>query len=234
MTHTPGQEFGNLQQYDDLCARLYTDPDLEPGTRELALAMAWAQLRDPTRHTTNDSLMRRVGFLLGRDRMGRWRHSQLFADDAPRYEPPRAVHSGSCVGPRVRPYRARGAPPPPAPTGPLVCGDRAQISVRERSPVTGQIVKVHWYCRRHAKHADTVREHLARAGEPPPPLPNKGGRLPRYFTPKGLAKIYASVRPGWEPPIYGLCADDWPSDGLPVLVPKRPRLSLVVMEASDD
>jgi hypothetical protein len=232
MIATPEQESGDLQHFDDLVARVYDDKDLDPGTRELAHALAWLQLRDPARHDTSDSIVRRVGYLLGRDRVGRWRHQQLFADDAPRYEKPRAMHHGQCLGPRVHPYRPRGAPRPPAQPGPLVCGDRGQISVPERSLVTGQILQVHWFCRRHADHAKHVRARVAQAGDPPPPVPNTGGRLPRYFIPDAFERIYATMRPGWQPPIYGLCADDWPREGTPILVPKRPRLSLVVTDES--
>jgi hypothetical protein len=235
VSRSPEQELGDLQEYDDLCARIYADADLDPGTRELAQAMAWLQLRDPARHGPEESFLSRVGRLLGRDQLGRWRHRELFSKDAPRYEPPRPMWSSyrACEGPRVRPYRRRGDPPPPPSPGPLVCGANGQVRVPERDLVTGQITRVHWFCSRHAEHADRVQAQIARAGEPPPPLPNAGGRLPRYFKPEGLIKVYEWARPGWKPPFHGICADDWVLDGTPVLIPKRPRLALVGTEAID-
>jgi hypothetical protein len=223
------KEFGDLQAYDDLCARVYTDSEIPHGTRELAVATAWLNCRDPARHTTSESTSRRLAHLLGRDRTGHAPYRTLFAADAPRYERPRQWwgHEGSCEGPRVRAYRPRGgAPVTQTAPGPLVCGDRARIMVEEWNMVTGRIERLHWFCRRHAEHADRVRAQVS-VGNPPLPVPNTGGFLPRYFRPEALVKIYARCRPGWNPPVYGLCRDDWPT-AEPMLVPKRPRLALVV------
>lgn len=235
-SRTADDELGDLQQYDDLCARIYADADLDPGTRGLAQALAWLQLRDPARHETGESLLGRVGQLLGRDERGCWRHQELFSNDAPRYEPPRTWWTGygRCEGPRVRPYRARGAPAPAPERGALVCGANGRHRVPEHDLVTGRITRVHWYCRRHAEHAERVEAQIARAGDPPPPVPNTGGRLARYFNAEGLVKVYAWARPGWKPPFYGICADDWVLDGTAVFIPKRPRLAVVGTEGLVD
>ncbi len=241
-------ELGDLQAYDDMVARLYSDAEMPVETREFALALTWLNLRDPDRHTTKEKTTRRLRRLLGRTKAGESRFRQAIAADAPRYEKPREwwVGNGSCEGPRMRPYRPRrrepptesihtevmylgpGAPPQELPEpGPLVCGNRAQISVAEHDMTTGQISIVHRFCTRHKEQADRVREQLAAGGEPPPPIPNAGGFLPRYFLEPALIKLYGECRPGWKPPIYGVCRDDWPT-ATATLEPKRPRLALVV------
>lgn len=244
-------ELGDLQAYDDLAARLYGDVEMPPGTRELALALGWLNLRDPARLTTSETNTRRLRRLLGRANAGESRFTKLIAEDAPRYEKPRSwwAGNGSCEGPRMRPYRPRRPgpptgtvdtaiillgsspqPPPPSDPEPLVCGVKGQIQIAERDMATGQIGIVHWFCRRHKEHADRVRRQLAARGDPPVPIPNIGGFLPRYFLEPALITLYTKCRPGWQPPIYGLCRDDWPT-ATPTLKPKRPRLALVAETA---
>jgi hypothetical protein len=92
---------------------------------------------------------------------------------------------------------------------------------------------VHWFCTRHKDHAIRVRAQVERAGEPPVPVPNVGGLLPCYFK-APWERMYASMAPHWEPPIYGLCADDWPTTPEAAqLVPKRPRLRLIIGDLVD-
>lgn len=238
----------DLRRYDDLCARLYADKRFPPGTRELALAMAWAGLRDPERP---GNAARRVARLLGRDSVGRWRHKELFAGDAPRYYPGVGNGAGRCEGPRLRPYRPRTPKPDPGITNlhePMsydgrggavptsqalnrpdpgnVCGAAGSIRVPEYDLVSGWLRADHWFCRRHKEHADRVRAQIETAGERPEPIPNVGGLLPCYFVSESWERLYSWARPGWKPPYYGVCADDWPTPGHTV-VPRKPRLSLV-------
>lgn len=48
------------------------------------------------------------------------------------------------------------------------------------------------------------------AGEPPAPIPNTGGLLPCYYK-ADWEKVYSYASEHWEPPTYGVCADDWPT-----------------------
>ncbi|WP_370973679.1 hypothetical protein [Amycolatopsis sp. cg9] len=229
------REFADLQHHDDLVARIYAD-QLPTEVRELALALAWVNLRDPARHAPDAaSSLTRAALLLGRDELGRWRHKLALAADAPRYEPGREhqLRSGmTCQGPRVRPYRPRSAVAASVPQSPpgtrLVCGNHATISVEERDLATGHIVALHTFCRRHHDDADRVRLQLDARGEPlDPPIPNTGGWLPRYFALDPLQRLYRWARPGWTPPPAGLCRDDWPTSDVRFL-PRRHRLALVV------
>jgi hypothetical protein len=222
------EEMADLQAYDDLAARVYGAGDVDAGTRELALALAWLQLRDPERETTTNSVMRRVCKLLGKDAVGRWRALELFAADAPRYEMPSAFRawSGPCAGPRLRAYRPRrGAPP--ADGGPRVCGTTGSIRVREWDLESGHVVNVHFYCRRHEAEAKRVEGQIAAGGKPPArPWPNTGGRLARYFDRAALVEVYRRTRPGWEPPAEGLCVDDWPAGKARVVRSRGRRLAV--------
>lgn len=113
-----------------------------------------------------------------------------------------------------------------------VCGAHGTIEVTERDMVTGWETS-RWFCSRHKNRAREVRAQLAARGEPPEPVPNTGGLLPRYFA-ADWAVIYArhcerSWTPrmlGWEPPYHGVDADEWPTPGK-TLIPRRPRLAVV-------
>ncbi|MEV2259157.1 hypothetical protein AB0J13_10915 [Streptomyces anulatus] len=108
-----------------------------------------------------------------------------------------------------------------------VCGANSRYRVLEKDPTTGWVT-AHWFCRRHQGHADRVTEQLrAQNDAAPAPLPNKGGLLPCYFKAdwEKVYRHYASRL--WEPPVHGLCADDWPSpDRGPVVKKGRMRLVL--------
>jgi hypothetical protein len=254
--------------HDELQAAIWNDErGLPPGTREVALAMAWVLHREPE-HPPGGGFWKRVRELLGNDgRLTRdghgWRLHDLIAGDAPRYEAGN-WHLGSrgCEGPRLRPYKARRpawmdrclvsehhphvgdcrypevygdisdyAPERDGRDG-SVCGSHGTISVAERDMVTGWETD-HWFCSRHKDRAREVKAQLAARGEPPEPVPNTGGLLPRYFA-ADWAVIYArhcerswTVRMlGWEPPYHGCDADEWPVPGK-TLIPRRPRLSVV-------
>lgn len=109
-----------------------------------------------------------------------------------------------------------------------VCGAHATIEVVERDMLTGWET-ARWFCRRHLDRAREVKAQLAARGEPPEPVPNSGGLLPRYFA-GDWAKIYGQhcekAFRAWSPPYYGVDADEWPVPGK-TLIPKRPRLAIV-------
>lgn len=114
------------------------------------------------------------------------------------------------------------------------CGNRpASIEVPEYDMATGQVRRVFWFCTRHKDHADRVRTQLAALGDPPPPVPNKGGLLPCYFKPEAIEQCYRWADPRWEKPYYGICANDWPVPGRDI-VPKRPRLALIIGGRDED
>jgi hypothetical protein len=201
--------------------------------------------------------------LMGANDRGRPRYKDAVAADAPRYEPPNTWPYAACEAPRIRvrePQRAvttiecalphhphLGECRPvkrirnseespvwkPAPVG-AVCGGSAnpELKVVERDLRTGWET-VHWFCTRHKDHAARVRAQVERAGEAPVPVPNKGGLLPCYFK-ADWAKMYAKCDEYWTPPMYGLCADDWPTTPEAAqLVPKRPRLRLIIGDLVD-
>jgi hypothetical protein len=91
-----------------------------------------------------------------------------------------------------------------------VCGAGSHHRVLEKDPITGWVT-AHWFCNRHKDHAARVAEQLREQNEQAPePVPNTGGLLPVFFK-ANWEKVYRHYRPHWTPPVYGLCADDWPS-----------------------
>lgn len=159
-----------------------------------------------------------------------------------------------CDAPRLRPYRPRPYAPrdTPDPTLPVpaelhpkpativhtypgykpprdwrtedgVCGAGSHHRILEKDPRTGWIT-AHWFCNRHREHADRVRDQVrAQNEQAPPPIPNRGGLLPSYFS-ADWETVYRRYAPHWEPPTYGLCADDWPSPGEPPRPHRRLRV----------
>lgn len=111
--NTAADELDRLTKWDDLVARIYDDSRMRPGVREVALAMAWALERGPTARP-GEKFWTVVRKALGYDAIGRWRLSELIAEDAPRYEEPGfySLGKGPCEGPRLRPYRPRPHPRP--------------------------------------------------------------------------------------------------------------------------
>lgn len=236
--------------HDELQAAIWNDErHLPPGTRETALAIGWVLHREPEHR---DELWKRVKQMLGHDGW-HWRLHEYIAGDAPRYDPGNwHLEGAECEGPRVRPYKPRQPEPdrclvsdhhphlgdcqftivygegPPPQRDNTVCGAHGTLRVVERDMVTGWET-VHYFCRRHLERAREVRAQLAARGEPPEPVPNKGGLLPRYFA-GDWAKVYGKhcekAHQTWTAPYYGVDADDWPVPGK-TLIPKRPRLALV-------
>jgi hypothetical protein len=172
---------------------------------------------------------------------GDWGPSNAPACQAPRLRPYQS-----------RPYRLRTQPDPDAvqptpirqPTPAIVhvdpgytpprdwrtedgvCGAPSNLRVLEKDPRTGWVT-AHWFCKRHKDHADRVTEQVRAQNEAAPePVPNKGGLLPCYFK-ADWEKVYRHYAgKHWEPPSYGLCADDWPTPGQ--MSPVRRRLRVVI------
>jgi len=94
----------------------------------------------------------------------------------------------------------------------------------------------HWFCTRHKDHADRVRAQVEAAGPAPEPVPNVGGLIPCYF--KGdFERLYRDATGRnryfrWEPPVYGLCADDWPAVDGAVARPRKAGLRLIAGESA--
>ncbi|MER5973296.1 hypothetical protein ABT112_26820 [Streptomyces sp. NPDC002055] len=97
---------------------------------------------------------------------------------------------------------------------------RAALGTGESSPVTLR---------------QLVRHDLPRYAPPgtkwqnasaPAPVPNRGGLLPSYFDADFLKLYRWATTPSWQPPPYGLRADDWPIPGQEP-VPQRARLRLI-------
>jgi hypothetical protein len=109
-----------------------------------------------------------------------------------------------------------------------VCGANSHHRVLEKDPRTGWVT-AHWFCKRHKDHADRVAEQVREQNEQAPePIPNTGGLLPCYFK-ADWEKVYRHFLPHWEPPKYGICADDWPSvDEMAARPSKHSRLRVVI------
>lgn len=197
--------------------------------------MVWIQHRDPSRPTGRPFWDKLIS-LLGHDQTGHPRLTGLLADDAPRYVPPPQVRAnrGVCEGPRLRPRRLRPADPntivhvPPGHIDPITdertCGAPATINVVGYDMNTGW-ANAHWFCCRHQQRAEEVRAQITTAGDPPEPIPNRGGILPCYYT-ANWQHLYSLHRPGWRPPHHGLCADDWPTP-THRHIPRPPRLTVI-------
>lgn len=236
---TTTSETGHAR-YAELCHQFFTHPTLPAGTRELAVTMAWVLhcATDPdtgARYTEPDQRWRAAARLLGREapwKSAEWRVKRLVEQDRPRYEVYRP-HEGRCEGPRIRPYQPRrggrmdvpietwnrdGTPCGPADhtAGGVICGTRTTAHrVEEYEPETGWVRTVHWFCARHAEHADRVRAQIAAAGPRPDPIPNRGGWLPCLFDvtdwalgENGWVAVYQwAYWDKWKPPYHGIRAD---------------------------
>lgn len=221
-------EGGDGTKFAEIAHQIYQDNRANEQTRPLLLAFAYAVTLAPCDKETR--LWQTIHKALNpSSRKGTAR--ELIRLDVPRYEPP-GYSGGSdrldkvCVGPRVRPH-----PHDDFLNGLNICGATAQEKVVEKLPETGWH-KNHWFCNRHRDHLlrvrKQVREQNASASAP---IPNRGGLLPCYFK-SDWVRIYrwALNHDKWEPPAYGVCADDWPVPGRDP-IPQRARLRLVLGDA---
>ncbi|MFD8384318.1 hypothetical protein ACFV2X_38350 [Streptomyces sp. NPDC059679] len=200
---------------------------------------------------------RKLGVHAGRARYDRLIANDAPRYELPYQAQERCNLGPACEAPRLRPYRPRPykprtqpelpeptlirKPPPPivyVPDGYTpprdwrtedgVCGAGSHHRVLEKDPRTGWVT-AHWFCKRHKEHAERVAEQVRAQNEAAPePIPNAGGLLPCYFK-ADWEKVYRHYRGKfWEPPSYGLCADDWPAPGETRPLPSRGRLRMVV------
>src|SRR6185437_7493044 len=195
--------------HDELQAAIWNDErGLPPGTREVALAVGWVLHREPEH---KGELWKRVRQMLGHDGWHWRLHECVARDAPRYAPGMWSSGAGECEGPRMRPYKPRRVPATerchisehhphlgecrfttiwdaqgyelvevPPERDRRACGAHGTIRVKEYDMVTGWVT-VHWFCRRHLERAKEVRAQLAARGDPPEPIPNKGGLLPRYF-----------------------------------------------------
>lgn len=237
---------GNGSAFYEYAQRIYADERADAPARELLLAVAFAITTVPGDGHEQWALVRRA---LGPSRTHRSRVAELAERDVPRYVPPEHQRGGNdpakrrCQGPRVRPYRSRGWEGMTAAERAAVngrdaedfrnvlgiCGEGNTESVLEKLPGTGWY-KMHYFCPRHRDHLLRIRAQVAEQNLlAPQPIPNVGGLLPSYFDADWM-KLYRWCRgDSWQPPVYGIRADDWPVPGKEP-VPQRARLRLAALD----
>lgn len=217
---------GDGTKFAAIAHRIYQDERANDETRKLLLAFAYAVTMAPLDEDTGiwDAARKAVNASSYKGTL-----RALIREDVPRYEPPGYRHGSDrldrvCRGPRIRPY-----PDPDDWRNTMnICGAPAQDRVLEKQLGTGWHVN-HWFCRRHLDHLHRVREQVREQNAAAPdPIPNRGGLMPCYFDSDWL-RVYrwAYDWDTWEPPVYGVRADDWPVPGKDP-VPQRARLRLVV------
>jgi len=187
-----------MVRYDQLAARVYGEDRMPSGTRDLILALGWVTLRDPRRHDPTRSMWERTRNVLNADNKRMW---ELIAEDAPRYEHDWHNDPQGCQAPMVRVDR--------------LCGKSTTYSFSEFDPATGWMT--YWgfcsrpRCREYGKPIyERSRDSQKRA---PKPIPNTGGLLPLFFSWNWEAKYQKAgevLHRSWQPPSYGLSADEWP------------------------
>ncbi|MFJ9799791.1 hypothetical protein [Streptomyces sp. NPDC101145] len=210
-----------LLRYDQLASRVYSERRMPSGTRDLILALGWVTLRDPRRHDPTFSTWARTRDVLNADNRRMW---QLVADDVPRYDPD--LHDTSprgCQAPMVRAQR--------------LCGRSTLIDFCEFDPVTGWAR--HWgfcarpRCREYSRPIEERARHSLT--QRPEPIPNTGGLLPLFFSWNWEAKYRKAMElvrynSSWDPPSYGLSADEWPAVAGNEPVKAFPKLRLIASE----
>lgn len=214
--------------YDALVARVYQDERMTPQARELILLLAWLAVRDPNRYDTDGNLIswrKRASVILGEYGPGPRKGSRL-ADlvyaDRPRYEDERdGREERKCAAPMIR----RSG----------LCGQHAIGHDYTVDQETGWRTAV-WFCRRHESWGNALRTQRA-ANPGPEPIPNAGGLVTSYLMSEGQEQAWARFYKEaavwkrdryWEPPVYGVRADDWPlpdRPAKPAVTPVRLRLA---------
>lgn len=245
-----GGEGDGPERFARIAKRIYADDRADGDTRALLLAVAYAinlSGADGDGKSQWAAVRQALGIGTGRRRYAD-PLAQLVGNDVPRYTSPPYMPGGysdsarACQGPRLRPYQTRL----PAGTDAAqraswakqdaedfrnvqgVCGDSSQHEVTEKDPVTGWHT-IHYFCTRHRDHARRVAAQVKdQNAAAPEPIPNQGGLLPSYFDADWL-RVYRwySHHPDWQPPVYGLRADDWPIPGKDPAI-HHPRLRLIV------
>ena len=187
-----------LLRYDELAARVYGERRMPTGTRDLILALGWVTLRDPRRHDPTRLLWARTRDVLNADDKRMW---ELIAEDAPRYEHDWHNDPKGCQAPMVRVDR--------------LCGRSTSNGFTEADRVTGRF-RFWGFCSRPRCQAfgKTVYQRARLSNQKAPEaIPNTGGLLPLFFSWTWEAKYSKAgevLHRSWEPPSYGLSADEWP------------------------
>ncbi|WP_030757682.1 hypothetical protein [Streptomyces sp. NRRL F-5135] len=190
-----------MARYDQLASRVYTETRMPSGTRDLVLALGWVTLRDPRRHDPAIGTWARTREVMNTDNKRIW---QLIAEDVPRYD--FDLHDKApmgCQAPMVRVQR--------------LCGRNTMYGFSEFDPATGWMT--YWgFCNRPRcrEYMRTIEQRAKGSKDrAPEPIPNAGGLLPLFFSWNWEAKYRKAMalikfRSSWEPPSYGLSADEWP------------------------
>jgi hypothetical protein len=198
---SPADRDGMLR-YDELTSRVFTERRMPTGTRDLILALGWVSLRDPRRHDPEVTTWARAREVMNADNRRMW---QLVADDVPRYDS--EVHDNPPMGCQAPMARAK-----------RLCGKADMHGFSEFDPVTGW--SRYWgFCNRPRcrEYMKPIRDRARGSrGRAPEPIPNVGGLLPLFFAWNWEAKYRKAMElvrysTSWEPPSYGLSADEWPN-----------------------
>jgi len=188
---------------------------LGPQLRSFVLANLWAAFEGGDRNAR----WQRTLNLLGPEAQPRWRLRRLYEADAPRFEPRSLHRPGGCAHTLVRGPRCG-----------QTCNRRATHHQRVTDPDTGRWELLGWCGADRGDAAEALRreQSLRRI---PVPAPTTGGLLPCYIAASNWPQIYAAARPGWQPPVEGIAADDWPA---PVDMPTFGRPALQVLSGQRD
>lgn len=175
--------------------RLWTDERFNnghstPEVRAFIEAYWWAKIHNA------DDWWAEMHHLAGRERGGYWARS-IYREDAPRWEPD--DRKSGVYGCDVM-----------LPIAKRPCG-RSGTTGRVTDPATGQW-RILTRCGKHGGWSapEFLAEDRLDKSLLPKPHPNRGGMLPSYIRVNNWPDLYASARPGWEPPAVGIVADDWP------------------------
>jgi hypothetical protein len=230
---TKGKGGGGGETFADFARQVYNDQRATPLAREMLLAFGFATMVAHSEEACDvHAVWKTVRHAMGATRTGReWRLNQAIAEDAPGYSSGKDRSRRACVAPRLRPH----------PDGPDdfrnqlgICGTLADWEhyAVEKQAGTGWY-KYHWYCKRHLDHLVRVREQLSEPNSrAPEPIPNRGGLLPVYFESDWVTAYRTHLGlPDWQPPVYGISADDWPTPGVEK-VPPRARLRLAAVDGT--
>ena len=194
-------DYNGMIRYDQLATRVYGETRMPAGTRDLILTLGWVTLRDPRRHDpTAPTIWERARDAMNVSNKEIW---TLLAEDVPRYEHDWHTGPTGCQAPMVRAQR--------------LCGRSTTFGFAEFDPHTGWMTD--WgfcsrpRCREYMKPIYD-RAHGSK-DKAPDPIPNTGGLLPLFFAwdwEKRYRKAMQVIRyrNDWEPPSYGLSADEWP------------------------
>lgn len=207
-----------LARYDQLLGRVYDERRMPTGTRDLILALGWVMLRDPRRHDPTITTWTRTREVLNATNEQMWRH---VAADVPRYDS--KLHDKpplGCQAPMVRVDR--------------LCGRGAVHGFSEFAPATGW--SRYWgFCNRPRcrEYAQPIYERARHSfTQRPDPIPNTGGLLPLFFAWEWEPRYRKAAQlilhdSAWEPPSYGLSADEWPPVPGQQSVQGFPKLRLI-------